>query len=95
MNCKDCSFSWSDLTAFNYENWRDGEPNNVDGKENCVEIYSGNQSGEWNDNVCTTKGQDVPQLLLSSTTDSIGLITELDNDKWTSQYEAGMFVNIF
>ena len=47
MNCNDCPFTWSDLTAFNFENWRDGEPNNVDGKENCVEIYSGNPDGEW------------------------------------------------
>jgi hypothetical protein len=31
----------------NYFNWNDGEPNNADGNENYVQVYT---SGKWNDN---------------------------------------------
>lgn len=40
------NFKWTDGTAFKYSNWKEGNPDNESGVENCVEILS---SGKWND----------------------------------------------
>ena len=40
------TWSWSDRTSWNFENWNTGEPNNAGGNENCLEITS---NGKWND----------------------------------------------
>ena len=32
-------FVWSDGTPVNFVNWNGGEPNNVNGGENCVEMF--------------------------------------------------------
>ena len=42
-------FEWSDRTDFNYENWASGEPNHVNGFEDCVELRP---LGTWNDQNC-------------------------------------------
>ena len=34
-----------------YSNWNTDEPNNSEGKEHCVHLYSYN--GAWNDNQCS------------------------------------------
>ena len=54
MNCPTCDFSWSDHSPFDYANWQEGEPNNVDGLENCVEM-NGYGDLEWNDHKCDQK----------------------------------------
>ena len=46
---KNDRFEWSDGTYFNYENWGSGEPNRLNGFEDCVELRS---SGTWNDANC-------------------------------------------
>ena len=28
MPCSKCDFEWSDHSTYDYNNWRDGEPNN-------------------------------------------------------------------
>ena len=48
---KDCEFTWTDQTVFDYENWSGGEPNNVDGVENCVQANK-NANFQWNDCPC-------------------------------------------
>ena len=45
-------YVWSDGTPFNgsvYSNWRDGEPNDWSGQEDCVELYNNG----WNDLACS------------------------------------------
>ena len=32
-------FIWSDGSPVNFVNWNNGEPNNVNGGENCVEMF--------------------------------------------------------
>ncbi|XP_020615528.1 macrophage mannose receptor 1-like isoform X2 [Orbicella faveolata] len=49
---KQREFVWSDGTPFNgsvYSNWRDGEPNDWSGQEDCVELYNNG----WNDLACS------------------------------------------
>ena len=33
-------FVWSDGTPVNFVNWNNGEPNNANGGENCVEMFA-------------------------------------------------------
>lgn len=43
-------YYWSDERPLDYENWKDLEPNDDRGRENCVEIDSKNS--KWNDDDC-------------------------------------------
>ena len=54
MNCAECPFQWSDHSPFDFENWRPGEPNNMDDKEHCVEMDGYGDMG-WNDNKCSDR----------------------------------------
>ncbi|MDA7558999.1 hypothetical protein N8768_07540, partial [Flavobacteriaceae bacterium] len=47
-------FLWMDGTTFDYENWHNGEPNNLNGNEHCVELGRFNSS-TWNDEPCTNQ----------------------------------------
>ena len=44
------TFIWQDETAVVYEAWNEGEPNNFNSNENCVEVLLSN--GLWNDARC-------------------------------------------
>lgn len=46
------SYIWTDGTDFNYQNWAPGEPNNLHGKEFCMEMY---RTGKWNDMPCNSQ----------------------------------------
>ena len=41
---------WVDGSDGDFTNWAQGEPNDKDGTENCVEVYRNN--GQWNDHRC-------------------------------------------
>uniref|UniRef100_A0AAQ4RAS3 Mannose receptor, C type 1b n=1 Tax=Gasterosteus aculeatus aculeatus TaxID=481459 RepID=A0AAQ4RAS3_GASAC len=47
-------YAWSDGTPVNYQHWQEGEPNNHNNDENCVEFrtYYVNDHGSWNDANC-------------------------------------------
>ena len=44
-------WNWVDLTAYNYKNWNDGEPNANDDLRYCAQVYK--DSGHWDDTQCT------------------------------------------
>ena len=43
------TFSWIDGSAWTYDYWRSGEPNDYGGNEDCMSIRV---DGEWNDVPC-------------------------------------------
>ncbi|XP_068197546.1 macrophage mannose receptor 1-like isoform X2 [Antennarius striatus] len=47
-------YIWSDGSAVNYQHWQEGEPNNQNNDESCVEfrIYNWDAAGSWNDINC-------------------------------------------
>ncbi len=50
------SYQWSDGTPMTFTNWRNGEPNNENDIENCVEMVASDGS-TWNDMPCNyTRG---------------------------------------
>ena len=57
-NGEDEPWLWSDGSAWDYENWRAGEPNNDDGRGNYMEVNFGGQ-GTWND-LPVEKSYEVP-----------------------------------
>ena len=40
-------FGWSDLSALNYVNWGQNEPNNHNGQENCVMMVTNEEIGNF------------------------------------------------
>ena len=47
---KEGDYQWSDGSLFAYKNWKNLEPNDALGKEDCVEIAS--KDPKWNDDDC-------------------------------------------
>ncbi|XP_068164894.1 C-type isolectin Sp-CL4-like [Antennarius striatus] len=45
-------FTWIDGSEFSYTFWHEGEPNNVNGMEECIEMNFG-RWGKWNDTKCS------------------------------------------
>ena len=48
-------WKWTDGTGLltGYQRWKSGQPNNKDGKQDCVAIYGG--KAKWNDVRCSRK----------------------------------------
>uniref|UniRef100_A0A8C6TD72 C-type lectin domain-containing protein n=1 Tax=Neogobius melanostomus TaxID=47308 RepID=A0A8C6TD72_9GOBI len=47
---------WTDGSPWDYTNWADGEPNNLGGNEDSLEIYAhGSADTLWNDNLSSRK----------------------------------------
>ena len=53
-------FEWM-VGSSNYTNWSEGEPNNYNDREDCVEITP---DGLWNDNYCGARRRVVCELPL-------------------------------
>ncbi|XP_012946935.1 macrophage mannose receptor 1 [Aplysia californica] len=47
---KEGSYVWSDGSPFDYVSWHDGEPNNIHGTEDCIQMTL--RTGTWNDFNC-------------------------------------------
>ncbi|XP_018429119.1 PREDICTED: hepatic lectin-like [Nanorana parkeri] len=45
------TFKWIDGTGLSYTSWRNGEPNDGLGKEDCAHLFS---EGKWNDYPCNS-----------------------------------------
>ncbi|KAK4312213.1 hypothetical protein Pmani_016336 [Petrolisthes manimaculis] len=53
----DSGYQWSDESVFDFDNWADGEPSNMQDQEACISIYT-HDVGGWNDLNCgDTKGR--------------------------------------
>ena len=52
---KEGSWTWTDGSSWRYKNWGETEPNNYDGKEDCLNI--GHGADKWFDDQCLTKRQ--------------------------------------
>ncbi|XP_043932650.1 lectin-like [Protopterus annectens] len=47
-------FIWLDGSRWNFARWGPGEPNNVYGREECIEMYTSHyRPGYWNDLFCS------------------------------------------
>ncbi|RWS18680.1 perlucin-like protein [Leptotrombidium deliense] len=58
---QDHSFIWIETGEYlKYTQWHQGEPNNNNGNENCVEFYQ----GSWNDKNCDSMNRGVCQKLI-------------------------------
>jgi len=44
---------WSDGTKMTYTGWSGGEPNNGGAGQDCMQMYAGRLSGEWDDYNCS------------------------------------------
>ena len=49
-------WSWVDQTPFEYSNWQEGEPNNLDDSRYCAKVYvtgvGEEMLGKWDDTLC-------------------------------------------
>ncbi|XP_014899453.1 macrophage mannose receptor 1-like isoform X2 [Poecilia latipinna] len=63
-NDQGTGYVWSDGSPVNFQHWQDGEPNNKNNVESCVEFYSRDwdESGSWNDNQCEARNGFVCQI---------------------------------
>jgi hypothetical protein len=51
-------YTWTDGSPFDFSWWNEGEPNNLDGNEDCVHLRS---DGTWNDDDCEGEGEEDDQ----------------------------------
>uniref|UniRef100_A0A3P8ZR47 C-type lectin domain-containing protein n=1 Tax=Esox lucius TaxID=8010 RepID=A0A3P8ZR47_ESOLU len=49
------SWSWTDGSGFNYQQWAEGMPNNSIGGEPCIQMNYGGTKHRWNDATCGMK----------------------------------------
>uniref|UniRef100_A0A3B3TWJ3 C-type lectin domain-containing protein n=1 Tax=Poecilia latipinna TaxID=48699 RepID=A0A3B3TWJ3_9TELE len=68
-NDQGTGYVWSDGSPVNFQHWQDGEPNNKNNVESCVEFYSRDwdESGSWNDNQCEARNGFVCQIRTGKT----------------------------
>ncbi|KAK5971729.1 Lectin protein type II [Trichostrongylus colubriformis] len=53
---KDGSWDWGDGSFWHYLNWSPGEPNNAEGREDCLQLLAHPElNGKWNDYFCDAK----------------------------------------
>ena len=51
--CNEGEFTWkSDGSSLEYTNWRENEPNDYQGNEDCVQL---DHNSQWNDLRCLTE----------------------------------------
>uniref|UniRef100_A0AAQ5WYU4 Macrophage mannose receptor 1 n=1 Tax=Amphiprion ocellaris TaxID=80972 RepID=A0AAQ5WYU4_AMPOC len=91
------AFVWSDGTAFSYENWGYGEPNNHNDNEHCAEVqmYYGRH---WNDRHCEAYNDWICQIRKGATPNPEPAITEpvynKTEDGWLIYNDTQYFINM-
>ena len=64
-SCEKCdTWVWMEGGPINYFKWNPGNPDNWNGKENCIEVLSGrwwdkDYHGTWNDMICDGDDGDI------------------------------------
>ena len=48
-------YHWVDGTQSGYENWEEGYPNSLEGREKCVSAYKSSEEHKWSNANCNTK----------------------------------------
>merc|ERR1711973_17962 len=56
------TWKWDDGTPWSYKNWRHNEPNNNQGREDCIIINWGSDRRGWNDFPCSNTAQTICQV---------------------------------
>ncbi|KAK6028959.1 lectin C-type domain protein [Ostertagia ostertagi] len=84
-------WAWTDGTSFDYSNWAVGEPNNADGNEHCVQIYSDHEGTDpvkdtqfqkWNDYYCS----DAMRAYIYSDQEGTDPVKDTQFQKWNDYY---------
>ena len=51
ISTEEDDWQWVDESPYDYNNWQEGEPNNLDGLRYCAKMYS--WAPTWDDTLCT------------------------------------------
>ncbi|XP_062297513.1 macrophage mannose receptor 1 [Scomber scombrus] len=89
-------YVWTDGTAFSYENWGFGEPNNYNSNEHCAEVQS-YYGRHWNDRHCEVYNNWICQIPKGATPNpepvEVQPVLNKTEDGWLIYNDTQFFIN--